>query len=93
MKGTTVLTPELHKHYAKEVCANCGKFWTWLPNPKTLLEHELRKEKIDKILSELPLSAKEVKFLKDIKEIRNLSPRQFMYYEGIQAKYAFFNGE
>ena len=63
-------------HYAKKVCAECGKFLGWVPKPETLE----RKERNAKIVTELSkvdaLPPLERNFIRSLATQRNISPKQ-----------------
>ena len=78
---TTVKTRTQDKqnfpHYAKLVCADCGKFHRWLKDPKVTAEYEERVKDIDTLLSNgFNLGLWEENFLLNIKPLRTLTDNQ-----------------
>lgn len=75
------------KHYARLVCADCGKFNKWLINPKTIDKLNTRQNFIDKLLVKANLTDWERSFLKSIYEKKQLSHKQENCLTRISTRY------
>lgn len=74
------------KHYGRLVCGDCGKFISWIRDPDVCLSHANRKQAIDSMLATASLNQWERDFLANIRELRNLSPKQSDIYQKIYQK-------
>ena len=84
-KTKVVLTPELKKHYGKKVCYDCGKWISWVKDPKIDEAHLRRNNEIEYLLKN-PLDNKDKSFLESIRKQRILLPKQQLWYDSILKK-------
>jgi len=83
---TDILTPEL-PHYGKEVCADCGKFFRWIPNPATPSASKEAESAVAK-LGKLNISEREKEFLESIRRQKFFfTPKQRNWFESICKSY------
>lgn len=83
-----VETPE-GPHYAKEVCADCGRFIKWLPKPENLQKIKDTQDRLRILWKYHDLTAWEKQFLMSIEKAGcRCSPKQQAVLESIWSKYA-----
>lgn len=79
------LTPS-GPHYGKRLCATCGKFMGWEPNPEVTSQSEGRDGIITQLLRD-GVTEWEQSFLASVKGKRFLTPKQLACFDKIVAQY------
>ena len=74
-------------HYAREVCALCGRHLRWLPKPGTIERQKLNAVKLAKLAMGPDLTGWQRSFVSDISKCRKLSPRQQEILNELVVKY------
>lgn len=91
MDGTykIILMPQPFAHYGKKVCAHCGHYMSWIPDPKITKQVEERNIEIDRLLAIPAINENEKvkEFLTSIRDKRFITPRQRMYYENVSIRH------
>ena len=65
--------PGGHFHFAREVCADCGRLVRWLPKPETLLRRRANAFRLAKLAMCAALNTWERNFIRDVSGQRKLS--------------------
>lgn len=78
-------------HHARVVCAQCGAFIRWLPKPETIQRRRLNAIKLTKLALCGGLNTWQRNFIRDVSQLRCLSPRQQSKLDEIAA--AHLKGE
>ena len=65
-----------HTHYGKEICAVCGRFIRWLPQPETIERRTLNAFKLARLAMRPDLTGWERKFIGSVGEKKHPSSKQ-----------------
>jgi hypothetical protein len=79
--------PANYPHYAREVCARCGRFLRWLPRPETVERRTLNAFKLARLAMCETLSKWERQFIRDVSQRRKVSPKQQAIVDRLAAQY------
>jgi len=87
--GTTrvELMPQGHKHYARVICAVCGRFIHWSAKPANVERQKLNGFKLARLGMCNRLNPWERNFVHHVSQQRKLSPRQQVIVERLCADY------
>jgi len=77
-------------HYGKRVCADCGKWLGWLPNPKTTKLVSKQTQCIQDLLQNNTLPNQHRQFIQSISQSpKRLSPKQQKYLFDLHQQFSF----
>jgi len=79
--------PEGHIHYAAEHCEHCGRYIRWLPRPENLERQRLNAFRLARLAMCDALSHWQRSFVRDVLQLRKLSPRQQAIVDELAATY------
>ncbi len=74
-------------HFAREVCCNCDRVLRWLPKPETLERQRYNALRLVKLAMHSGLSVLERAFVRDVAQLRKLSPKQMAIIDRLCAQY------
>jgi hypothetical protein len=81
------LLPDNHVHFAREVCASCGRHVKWLSKPRNVARRRLNGFRIAKLLMCPRLDPWETSFVSSVSRLAKLSPRQQQVVDRLSADY------
>jgi hypothetical protein len=83
----TLRMPARHLHYAREICAMCGRHVRWLPKPETIERQRMFAFRFARLAMCERLSTWERNFIRDVSQRRKLSPKQQEIVNRLSATY------